>query len=260
MEYVALGSTNLLVSRTAFGAMSLDCSEIEAFGDKAEEKVCSLVHQAYDGGINFFDTARSTPVCEQRLGKALHGIRKDVLLATKTDAQDAASLRKDLPESLLALETDSIDLYQLENPPFVPVKNGSDGLYDALLSFKKQGVIRHFGIVTEDLDLAREAILSGLYETVQFSFNMITGSMAEDLVRLCAEREVGCIAMQPLNGGLVRNIPLALGFLQQYENVVPVWGVHTQEELGQILYFNSHPPVIDDQFRKEVERFRLLFN
>lgn len=260
MEYVALGKTNLLVSRTAFGAMSLDCKEIEAYGDKAEEKVCSLVHQAYDGGINFFDTAHSTPVCEKRLGKALHGIRKDVFLATKTDAIDAKSLQKDLPESLFALETDSIDLYQLENPPFLPVKNGKDGLYDVLVSLRKQGTIKHFGIVTENLDLAQEAILSGLYETVQFSFNMISSGISEQLVKLCDENDVGCIAMQPLNGGIVKNIPLALGFLQQYENVVPVWGAHTQEELGQILYFNDHPPVIDDQFRKEVENIRQFFN
>lgn len=260
MEYVALGRTNLLVSRTAFGAMSLDCREIEAFGDKAEEKVCSLVHQAYDGGINFFDTAHSTPVCEKRLGNALHGIRKDVFLATKTNAENYKDLRRDLPESLFALETDTIDLYQLENPSFLPVKDGKDGLYDTLLSLKKQGTIKHFGIVTENLELAKDAILSGLYETVQFSFNMISGTLAEELVKLCSEREVGCIAMQPLNGGIVKNIPLALGFLQQYENVVPVWGAHTQEELGQILYFNDHPPVIDEQFKQEVENFRQFFN
>ncbi|MBR1911059.1 MAG: aldo/keto reductase, partial [Treponema sp.] len=237
-----------------------DCSEIEAYGGNAEEKVCSLVHQAYDGGINFFDTAHSTPVCEKRLGKALHGIRKDVLLATKTDARDAKSLMKDLPESLFALETDAIDLYQLENPPFLPVKNGKDGLYDALVSLKKQGTIKHFGIVTENLELAHEVIVSGLYETVQFSFNMISSGLAERLVSLCDDYNVGCIAMQPLNGGVVKNIPLALGFLQQYENVIPVWGAHTQEELGQILYFNDHPPVVDEQFKQEVESIRQFFN
>ena len=64
MEFIALGKTELLVSRTAFGAMSLDCPEIEAFGSKADEKACSLVHQAYDAGINFFDTAHSRPLCE----------------------------------------------------------------------------------------------------------------------------------------------------------------------------------------------------
>ena len=46
MEYIALGKTKLLVSKTAFGAMSLDCSEIESFGEKAEETVAAMVRQA----------------------------------------------------------------------------------------------------------------------------------------------------------------------------------------------------------------------
>ena len=260
MEYVALGNTNLLVSRMGFGAMSLDCKEIEAFGDKADEQVCALVRQAYKAGINFFDTAHSTPLSERRLGAALFGIRQHVLLATKSTAIDAVNLRRDLSESLSSLGTDIIDLYQLENPSYIPVAGGRDGLYDELSSLKKRGAIRHFGLVTESLELAREAVESGLYETVQFSFNMISSGEALELVNLCKQQEVGCIAMQPLNGGIVKNIPLALGFYRQYEHVVPVWGVHTSEELNQILYFNDHPPVIDERFKAEVERIRDFFN
>ncbi|HBG64890.1 MAG TPA: aldo/keto reductase [Treponema sp.] len=260
MEFIALGKTELLVSRTAFGAMSLDCPEIEAFGDKADEKACSLVHQAYDAGINFFDTAHSRPLCEKRLGAALHGIRQNVLLATKTNAVTPPQLRADLQESLLALETDTIDLYQLENPAFLPLEHGEDGMYSILSAFRKQGVIKHFGVVTESLDIARQAAESGLYESVQISFNMLSMQPVIDFVKLCQSREVGCIAMQPLNGGIVKNIPLAFGFLHQYEHVVPVWGVHTQEELQQILYFNDHPPLVDDKFNAEVEEIRRRFN
>lgn len=66
--------------------------------------------------------------------------------------------------------------------------------------------------------------------------------------------------MRPLYGGLVRNIPLALGFLYQYENVVPLWGVRNIEELNQILYFNAHPPLVDEQFESEVENLRKFFS
>ena len=68
--------------------------------------------------------------------------------------------------------------------------------------------------------------------------------------------------MQPLNGGIVNDIPLALGFFMQEkcENVVPVWGIHTQEELQQILYFNDHQPVIDKKFVDELEMQKMFFN
>ncbi len=66
--------------------------------------------------------------------------------------------------------------------------------------------------------------------------------------------------MQPLNGGVISNIPLALGYLHQFENIVPVWGIHTQEELKEILYFTDKPPVVDEAFTKEVEKIRMFFN
>lgn len=260
MEYIALGKTNLLVSRTAFGAESLDCREIEAFGDEADEKACAIVHQAYSAGINFFDTAHSRPSCEKRLGTALHGIRQNVILATKTNAQTVRELRSDFQQSSDALESDYIDLYQLENPLIIPQKDGPDGLYNELVSMKKHGLIRHFGISTDDYDIAREGILSGLYEVVQFPFNLISPVEIQELVKLCEQNEIGCIAMQPLNGGVVSNIPLAFGFLYQFENVVPVWGTHTQEELHQIIYLNNNPPVIDEKFKEEVEREKQFFN
>ena len=260
MEYIALGKTNLLVSRTAFGAESLDCREIEAFGDEADEKACAIVHQAYSAGINFFDTAHSRPSCEKRLGTALHGIRQNVILATKTNAQTVRELRSDFQQSSDALESDYIELYQLEKPLIIPQKDGPDGLYNELVSMKKHGFIRHFGISTDDYDIAREGILSGLYEVVQFPFNLISPVEIQELVKLCEQNEIGCIAMQPLNGGVVSNIPLAFGFLYQFENVVPVWGTHTQEELHQIIYLNNNPPVIDEKFREEVEREKQFFN
>lgn len=259
MEFVTLGKTNLLVSRTAFGGMSLDCKEIESASDP-EEAVCALVHQSYAAGINFFDVSRSKPVCEKRLAKALHGIRSNVFLASKTSSLTADAIQKDIDLSLQALDTDLIDLYQIEVENEDLAFDENDEAYKKLLSLKEQGLISHIGLATFNHQTAMNAVKSGLYETVQFPFNMLTGPSALDIVKLCNEKDTGCIAMQPLNGGLLSNIPLAFGFLHQYENVVPVWGFHTQNELEQLLYFTSHPPVIDEKFNSEVERLRKFFN
>lgn len=260
MEYVSLGKTNLLVSRTSFGAMSLDCKEIEEHGEEADEIAANLVHQAYDGGVNFFDTSHSRPVCEQRLGTSLHGIRQNIFLATKSTAKNADELQKDLDESLLALDSDFIDLYQIENPDSFPGERSANGIFKKLLKLKNEGIIRHFGIATDNIDIANEAVESQLYETIQFPFNILNGDSVLDLVKKCAKNDIGFIAMQPLCGGVLNNIPLALGYIHQYENVVPVWGVRSAEELQQILYFDSHPPVIDEQFHEETKKIREFFN
>ena len=66
--------------------------------------------------------------------------------------------------------------------------------------------------------------------------------------------------MQPLCGGVLTNIPLAIGFFLPYDNVVPVWGPRKMSELEQILYFTQNPPRLDEQFYAESEKIRAFFN
>lgn len=253
MEYIRLGRTNLLVSRVAFGAMRL--SE-----DDREENAAMIVRKAYDSGINFFDTSSKYPVSEKLLGDALYDIKKNVLFSTTTSAHTSSEIKEDLEVSLMTLHCDCIDLYQFETEKFLPEPDGADRIYETFVELKKQNKIKHFGIVSTNLETAKKAVVSGLYETLQFPFNMISSEAVIDLVKLCEENDVGFIAMQPLCGGVVDNIPLAFGFLQQYESVVPIWGVKTMEQMDQILYFNEHPPVIDEKFQEDVERMRCFFN
>ncbi len=225
-----------------------------------DEDAALIVRKAYDSGINFFDTSRKTPESEKLLGDALYDIRQNVFLSTTTAAKTVSEIKNDLEASLMTLHCDTVDLYQLETEVFLPVPGGADKIYDTLIEFKKQKKIKNVGILTTNLETAKKAVLSDLYDTLQFPFSMISSEETIDLVKLCEEHDVGFIAMQPLCGGLVENIPLAFGFLHQYENVIPIWGVETQEEMSQILYFNEHPPVIDEKFHEDVERIRMFFN
>ena len=253
MEYVRLGKSNLMISRVAMGATSL-----QKAGD--DTQVYKLVRSAYDQGINFFDTSRKTPECEKLLGDAIGDIRNNVMLATKTDAKTPEKILQDLEESLSVMHTDVIDLFQYETDSSMPSKNDPDGIYDALEKLKQSGKVKAIGLATEDLDIAEKAINSGLYDTIQFPFSMVSSDETIALVKLCEESDVGFIAMQPLCGGVLDNIPLAFGFLHQFENVVPLWGVESEQELEQILYFNEKPPVIDEKFHEDVEKIRMFFN
>ena len=258
MEYVRLGRTNLLISRVAFGALKLTDTVASANGD--EESAALIVRKAYDNGINFFDTSRKNPDSEKLLGDALYDIRRNVFLSTTTASKTASDIKEDLETSLMSLHCDRVDLFQLETENFLPLPIGADKIYDTLVHLKECGKIAHFGIVTTNFDIAKKAVESNLYETIQFPFSMLSSDDTIELVKLCEEHDVGFIAMQPLCGGVVENIPLAFGFLHQFENVIPIWGVTTQEEMDQILYFNEHPPVIDEKFHEDVEKIRCFFN
>jgi len=256
MDYVILGKSNLLVSRTAFGAMAL--KELES-----QEQATALVKQAYDDGVNFFDTSKSTPESERRLGEAIKSlnIRDNVIIATKTTAHSAEEIADDIDESLRNLNVDYIDLYQLEKVLTLPGSDSEDGVVEKLMNLKKSGVIRHFGVTTESIELALKMMTSDVeWETIQFPFNMLCTEEVEKLSKEFYDADIGFIAMRPLCGGIVTNIPLALGYLRRFENVVPVWGVRNSEELQQILYFTQNPPNIDEQFNKEVQIQREFFN
>ena len=75
IKKIRLGKTGLLVTKTAFGALPIQrISKAEAV---------ELLHRAYDGGMNYFDTARAYSDSEEKVGAAFAGMRDRVILATK---------------------------------------------------------------------------------------------------------------------------------------------------------------------------------
>lgn len=254
MDYIALGKSNLLVSRTAFGAQRI--------GDIDDPEVAyQMIRMAYEDGVNFFDTSTKAPESERRLGAALSDVRENVFIATKSAPRNGGELAIDIDVSLRNLGTSYLDLYQLENPENLPKINDGSEIIEKLVELKSSGIIRHFGIVTDSMDVAERVLYSDVgWETIQFPFNMLCPESVENLTRRFYEKDIGFIAMQPLCGGVVTNIPLALGYFLPFENVVPLWGARNADELQQILYFTKNPPRLDAQFYEEAAKIRDFFN
>ena len=245
---VTLGSTGITVPKNSFGALPIQRI--------SNEDAVLLVRKAYDGGMRFFDTARAYSNSEEKLGEAFEGIREKVYIATKTGAQNAEDFWKDLETSLKNLRTDYIDIYQFHNPAFVPKPGDESGLYDAALEAKRQGKIRHIGITNHRLHVAEEAILSGLYETLQFPFCYISGEQEQKLVNLCKEKDMGFIAMKALSGGLITNSAAAYAFLAQFDNVLPIWGIQREKELDEFLSYIEYPPTMTEEIKNIISKDR----
>ena len=155
MNKITLGKTNLVIEKNGFG-----CLPIQRI---REQDAVDLLHKAYDGGINFFDTARAYSDSEQKVGAAFSSMRDKIVLATKTGAQTAEGFRKDLETSLRTLKTDYIDIYQFHNPAFCPKPGGEDGLYDAALEAKKQGKLVGWSSSKFPCELAEAFDLNVMY-------------------------------------------------------------------------------------------------
>ena len=104
--------------------------------------------------------------------------------------------------------------------------------------------------------MAKEAIESGLYETLQFPFSYISGPQELELVELCKEKKMGFIAMKGLSGGLITNSAAAYAFEAQYDGVLPIWGVQRETELDEFLSYINDPPRMNDELRAVIEKDR----
>ena len=247
MQTVRLGKTNLTVSKNGFGALP-----VQRVG---MEEAVRLLRKAYDGGINYFDTARFYTDSEEKIGLALSDVRESIVISTKTMRTDVEGFWRELEESLSLLRTDYIDIYQFHNPPFCPKPGDGTGLYEAMLEAKRLGKIRHIGITSHKLTIAEEAVRSGLYETLQFPFSYLASEKEEALVRLCEEMDVGFICMKALAGGLITRAEAAYAFLKDYP-VAPIWGIQRERELDEFIAYNENPPVMTDEIRAYIEKER----
>ncbi|MBO4914232.1 MAG: aldo/keto reductase, partial [Oscillospiraceae bacterium] len=248
MKRIQLGSTGIEIEKNGFGALPIQRI--------SKEEAARLLRKAYDGGINYYDTARAYSDSEEKVGYAFAGMRDKIVLATKSGASDAAGLRRDLETSLRTLGTDYIDVYQFHNPAFCPKPGGGDGLYDEALKMKAEGKIRHIAITNHRLAVAQEAIDSGLYATLQFPFSYLSGEQEQKLIAGCRGKGMGFIAMKGMAGGLIRDGYAAAAFMETQDIVVPIWGVQREWELDQFLDCVRNGAELTDERKATIEHDR----
>jgi aryl-alcohol dehydrogenase-like predicted oxidoreductase len=185
------------------------------WGDTDDEESVRAVHAALDLGVNFFDTAANYGAghSEVVLGRALKGKRDKVVIATKfghivneqaktvygDPDQIIANVRGDVENSLLRLQTDFIDIYQLH-----------EGSYDPKLSLELQpvleelvsaGKIRWYGWSTDVVESAR-TFASGVHCTsIQFRLNAFFDN--PEMRQVCADFGLAGINKDPLNKGFL---------------------------------------------------------
>lgn len=248
MEKIRLGRTELRVTRSSFGALPIQRVNFE------EAKY--LLQKAYEGGINYFDTARSYTDSEEKIGYSLAHLRDDIVISTKSHARNGEELRKHLETSLDKLGTDYIDIYQFHNAGKLPYPGGEDGLYDEVLKAKDEGKIRFIGLTSHTLDVAIQAAESGLFDTIQFPLNHLSSEKDLELVSLCKRNDLGVIAMKGLSGGLITDASIPFAFFRQFDNVVPIWGIQKEWELDQFLAMEKDPPEMDKEMQAKIDRDR----
>ncbi len=219
MKMRFMGNTGIKVSEICFGAMTFGGRSFwKVIGALGQKEATALVHQALDGGINFFDTADvySEGLAEEMLGKGLGSRRKNIVLATKVRGRtgegpnDIGLSRRHIIEgcnaSLKRLGTDYIDLYQVHSfDPRTPQEETLRALDDLVRSGKVRyiGASNHTGWQLMKALAVSERQSLEKYVTLQAYYSLVARDLENELVPLCLDQNLGILAWSPLGGGFL---------------------------------------------------------
>ncbi len=248
MKKIPLGKTGLTVTKTAMGCLPVQRCDVDY--------AVKLLRAAYEGGINYFDTANAYTDSEKKIGLALSDVRDKIVISTKSQARDKDGVLRHIEQSLCSMKTDHIDLFQFHQVPEVPDPKDPNGAYAGALEAKRRGWIDHIGVTSHKIDVAEACIASGYFETLQFPFSYISSDRDLALAEKCKEAGMGYIAMKGLAGGMLSNVRACHAFMKQYDNVVPIWGIQKTEELEQWLAVAEEDPDMDEELAAFIRKER----
>lgn len=243
MKYRQLGHTGLIVSELSLGTMQF--GKKMNMGGLDEQATKNMISFALDQGINCIDTADvySLGESEELVGKALKGIREELVLATKVrlpmsenvnrSGATRVNIMRGVESSLKRLQTDYIDLYQIHGwDSITPIEETARALDDLV----KQGKVRYIGFSNY---LAWQASTFLAIQEKKNLHQFATAQMYYSLVGRGVEHEFSSFA-QYHNIGMLVWSPLAGGFLSgKYSRTSPAPKGTRFAEAGQFVMFEK---------------------
>ncbi|WP_256757515.1 aldo/keto reductase [Cohnella sp. WQ 127256] len=213
MKYRMLGKTGLKVSVVGIGTWQFGGEWGRTY---EQHEVDAILDRGKELGINLIDTAEcyGDHLSESLIGESIQSSRQDWIVATKfghhfhsnfdrTDVFDPKGVVKQLEQSLRALKTDYIDLYQFHSGP--DSSFDQDELWDTLNKQVEAGKIRHLGIsIGSNENIHQTSQSTKLHsEAIQVVYNRLDRKPELEVFPSCIEQNIGVLARVPLASGLL---------------------------------------------------------
>jgi len=203
METRILGKTGLEISRLGIGLAEIGFElTLEEVNHAAE-----VLNTALDNGITFLDTSACYDVSEELIGRTIAHRRDEFVLATKAghvtggyegEAWTVQTVRDSIDRSLKRMKTGHLDLVQLHSCDVDVLERGD--VIRVLQEAKQAGKTRFIGY-SGDNEAALWAVRSGLFDTLQTSFNLVDQNARLYLFGPAKERNMGIICKRPIANG-----------------------------------------------------------
>ncbi|MHB9033552.1 MAG: aldo/keto reductase [Anaerolineae bacterium] len=216
MEFRQLGRTGFSVSAISLGT--------EYLIGAAHDHIVQVIRAAYERGINYFELFPANPLFRDAMGDAFAPFRKQVMLSAHFGAQvvatqydktrDPVECRTWFEDFLKRYRTDYVDvlfLHNIDTQAEYDEAMAPGGMNSLAQAYRRSGVARTIGFSGHTVSTALQAVESNQIDVLLFPVNLAgntvvnpeNNSMANihDLLRACAARGVGVLAMKPYGGG-----------------------------------------------------------
>lgn len=207
MLYRTIPAVGKELSILGFGCMRLPVTAGGGIDEPAAER---LMRAAFDGGINYFDTAwpYHEGKCEEFVGRAIKGYRDRITLATKLPVwlvHEPKDMDDFLEKQLSFLRTDHVDLYLLHSLSATRWRKMTEmGALEFMERAKASGKIRHIAFSFHDgLDTFRTIVDAYPWDMCQIQYNLLDRNFQAGAAGLeyAAAKGIGVVVMEPLKGG-----------------------------------------------------------
>ena len=202
------GRTGQNVGEIGLGCWQLGGTDWSGISDL---RARSLLIEAADSGVNFFDTADvyGNGRSEQVLGHFLKERKGDFLVATKFGRARGIypsgytwdAIRAATESSLNRLGISALHLTQLHCVPADVLRNGE--IFDWLRRLKSEGKIRDFGASVETVEEAMICLEQTGLASLQLVYNLFHLEPEKEVFPLAIEKGVAIIVRLPLADGLL---------------------------------------------------------
>lgn len=222
MQTRQLGRTDLRITPIGFGAWAIGGEWRFGWGPQDDAESIGAIRQAVGRGMNWVDTAPAYGLghSEEVVARALADIPKSerpyvFTKCTLVWGEDrvvrhdlsAASIRREVEDSLRRLQVEAIDLYQMHWPRWAAQTEPSPGsvaeAWQTLADLKQQGKLRHIGVsnfTVEDLDTAERIAPVG---SLQPPYSMLRRAIEAEVLPYCEDHDIGVIVYSPMQSGLL---------------------------------------------------------
>lgn len=203
MQSTAIGKSKLKLSVLGLGTWPFAADGF--WGEQDEKDSLATIRASLDLGITLIDSAEGYGAgrSEEIIGRALKGLREKAVIATKVSAANLgkADLIAACERSLLRLQTDTIDLYQLHWPnPTIPI----DETMEALNRLVADGKVRNVGYCNFGVrDLNRGVAGDESIVSDQLPYSLLWRAIEARIMPECARKKMAILAYSPLSNGLL---------------------------------------------------------